>query len=117
MLSSIFSKSKLLKYSSTFVVFIYVIISISSVYAAPSSDLWQHWKTHDLNSKQTIDFTPWDQLLEKYLVINHPSGINRFRYRNVSEEDYKRLKEYLELLQDIKVSSLNKKEQKRGLEL
>jgi len=79
--------------------------------AAPSPDLWPRWQANQPASTLTIDHNPWDKLLKKYLVTNHPSGINRFRYRDVSPEDRKSLAEYLGRLQQVMVSSLNQKEQ------
>jgi hypothetical protein len=51
-------------------------------------------------------------MLKKYLLTNHPSGINRFRYAAVSAADRQILKIYLERLQGVGVSSLNLNEQK-----
>jgi hypothetical protein len=51
-------------------------------------------------------------MLKKYLLTNHPSGINRFRYAAVSAADRQILKIYLERLQGVGVSSLNQSEQK-----
>jgi hypothetical protein len=79
--------------------------------AAPSPDLWPRWQANQPASTLTIDHSPWDKLLKKYLVTNHPSGINRFRYRDVSPEDRKSLAEYLGHMQQVMVSSLNQKEQ------
>lgn len=79
--------------------------------AAPSPDLWPRWQAHAPESTEVVDHTPWNNLLKKYLVINHPSGINRFLYGDVSTEDRKILSQYLERLQQVRVSSLNRKEQ------
>jgi hypothetical protein len=46
------------------------------------------------------------------LVANHPSGINRIRYGNVLPEHKKALEAYLTRLQGIRVSALNREEQK-----
>jgi hypothetical protein len=83
----------------------------SAATAAPSADLWPRWQTHSPNSTQTIDHTPWDMVLKKYLVTNHPSAINRFRYADVTPADRLALDKYLMQLQKIKVSSLKQKEQ------
>jgi hypothetical protein len=80
--------------------------------AAPSPDLWPRWQAHSPESTQIIDHSLWDMLLKKYVVTNHPSGINRFRYAAVSAADRQSLKKYLEQLQTTSVSSLNQKEQK-----
>jgi hypothetical protein len=79
--------------------------------AAPIPDLWARWQANAPDSTTIIDHSPWGNLLKKYLVTNHPSGINRFRYGDVSPEDRKNLTDYLRRLQMNGVSSLNRKEQ------
>ena len=79
---------------------------------APSADLWPRWEAHSQESIQVVDHLQWDILLKKYLVTNHPSGINRFRYTDVTLDDKKSLNTYLQQLQKVKISSLNKDEQK-----
>jgi len=88
------------------------ILSFSSVAAAPSTDLWPRWQAHSPANTKAIDHTPWDMLLKKYLVTDHPSGINRFRYADVTMADRQALDSYLKQLQKVKVSTLNRKEQK-----
>ena len=80
--------------------------------AAPSSDLWPLWQAHSQENIQVVDHTQWDMLLKKYLITKHPSGINRFRYADVTMDDKETLAAYLLQLQKIKISSLNKEEQK-----
>jgi len=80
--------------------------------AAPSPDLWPRWQANQPESNLAIDHSPWDMMLKKYLLTNHPSGINRFRYAAVSAADRQILKIYLERLQGVGVSSLNLNEQK-----
>ncbi|MDF1593871.1 MAG: DUF547 domain-containing protein [Desulfobacterales bacterium] len=87
------------------------IFWLSCVNAAPSPDLWPRWQEQASDSTTTVDHRSWDLVLKKYLVTDHPSGINLFRYGDVSQEDEKKLTEYLEYLQQVEVSSLNRKEQ------
>lgn len=91
--------------------FIYTVLWLSPVAAAPAPDLWARWQAHSPVSTLTIDHSPWNMLLTEYLVTNHPSGINRFRYAEVSPADRQTLGEYLGQLQQVRVSSLNRKEQ------
>jgi len=51
-------------------------------------------------------------MLKKYIIIDDPSGINLFRYKDVSQDDRKKLTGYIDYLQKIRVSSLNRLEQK-----
>ncbi len=80
--------------------------------AAPSADLWPLWQATDAESTQVVDHSLWETLLAKYLVTDHPSAINRFRYGAVTAEDQHSLNTYLAQLQKIKVSQLNRMEQK-----
>lgn len=85
---------------------------LSTALAAPSPDLWPHWQAQVAESTATVDHSPWDMLLKKYVVTNHPSGVNRFRYAAVSPVDRQVLDAYLTAMQQVKVSSLNRAEQK-----
>ncbi len=80
--------------------------------AAPSADLWPLWQVSAENSSQGVDHSLWGALLAKYLVTGHPTAINRFSYGAVAEEDQQSLHAYLAQLQRIKVSQLNRREQK-----
>lgn len=80
--------------------------------AAPSPDLWPRWQTQVAESTATVDHSPWDMLLKQYVVTNHPSGVNRFRYAAVSPTNRQVLGAYLTAMQQGKVSSLNGAEQK-----
>lgn len=85
---------------------------LSTAQAAPSPELWPRWQTHLSESTAAVDHTPWDLILKKYVIANHPSGINRFRYAAVSPADRQALRAYLDALQQVKVSTLNRAEQK-----
>jgi hypothetical protein len=92
-------------------VFFPVLLFLSSAYAAPAPDLWPRWQANVSDSKTVVDHRPWDMILKKYLITTHPSGINRFRYGDVSPEDSNSLTQYLDQLQQVRVSFLNRKEQ------
>lgn len=81
-------------------------------WTAPSADLWPRWQTYRDKSTRTVDHTSWDMLLGKYLITNHPSGINRFRYGGVTQDDRRVLDDYIAALQQETVTSLNRGEQK-----
>ncbi|MGV6808231.1 MAG: DUF547 domain-containing protein, partial [bacterium] len=55
---------------------------------------------------------PWDYFLRKYVVTDHPSGVNRFRYGDVSETDRKLLDSYIQYLAHQNPRKLNRKVQK-----
>ncbi len=80
--------------------------------AAPKPEIWPRWQVFDANSTVTIDHSAWADFLSRYLVTNHPSGINRLRYAAVTSQDKKTLDNYLARLQGTAVSMLNRQEQK-----
>jgi len=86
------------------------VLGCSIVNAAPKAELWARWQKHDPASGQKIDHGVWDRLLKQHVVI-HPSGINRVRYQDVRAEDQKLLKNYLQNLQGVSISTYNRKEQ------
>ncbi len=88
------------------------LICTTAVYGAPAANLWPRWQTHDPDSLIVVDHVDWDLILQRYVDANHPSGINRFKYSFVSEKDRQALKNYLQKMQEIHVSSLNRDEQK-----
>ena len=93
-----------------------VVVAISfgpaSVWAASKAELWARWQKHDPVNRKTIDHYIWDGFLKRYVVANHPSGINRVRYQAVTPEDLKSLKRYLQSMQTVAVSNYNRLEQK-----
>ncbi|HSQ11775.1 MAG TPA: DUF547 domain-containing protein, partial [Candidatus Deferrimicrobium sp.] len=86
------------------------VLGYSSAQAAPKAELWARWQKHDPASEQKIDHRVWDRLLKQY-VVSHPSAINRVRYQDFRAEEQKLLKNYLQSLQAISISSYNRKEQ------
>ena len=78
--------------------------------AAPKAEVWPRWLKHEPASTARIDHGAWDRLLKLH-VVSHPSGINRLRYQDVRAEDQKLLKNYLQNLQAMAISTYNRKEQ------
>lgn len=78
--------------------------------AAPKSDLWERWVSHDPDSTIAVDHNPWEILLAKY-VYPHEDGINRVAYDAVHLIDQKALDQYIASLSAVKVSTLNRNEQ------
>jgi len=88
-----------------------ILLLVSTAQSAPKADLWERWEAHDPESSITVDHRTWDALLSKYLVTTDPSGINLFRYRAVNTMDRTALDTYLDELQAVPVSRLNRPEQ------
>jgi len=92
--------------------FLVLLISPVLAFAAPKADLWPLWQANDPASSVQIDHSAWQRFLSQYLVTDHPSGINRVRYSDVTREDKKSLQDYLDRMQTTEVSRLNPLEQK-----
>lgn len=86
---------------------IFLIIS-TSAYAAPKSDLWDKWKKYDRKSEAVIDFSKFDNFLQEYVVTGSSDKINKVKYDKVSDKDRQSLKTFLDEMQAVKVSTLNK---------
>ncbi len=91
---------------------LWVFVCSTSAYGAPAADLWPRWQTHNPDSSITIDHANWNLIVKRYVDANDPSGINRFKYSSVSQKDRLALKGYLQNMQDVEVSGLNRDEQK-----
>jgi Protein of unknown function, DUF547 len=88
------------------------LLAARDLEAAPNAELWPRWQKHDPASRQKIDHGPWEAFLKQYVVSPHPSGINRVRYQLVGDDDRKLLKNYLQSLQGLPISSYNRAEQR-----
>jgi hypothetical protein len=84
----------------------------AALHAAPKPEPWPRWEAHDASSTTTIDHSGWGRFLETYLVTDPPSGVNLVRYGEVTAEDRRMLETYLEALQAVQVTRLNRAEQK-----
>jgi hypothetical protein len=79
--------------------------------SAQEAELWPRWQAHDPASTTVVDHSAWNRFLDRYLVTNDPSGINLVRYGEVTPEDRRELGSYLDRLQKVAVSRLNRDEQ------
>ncbi|WIO75184.1 DUF547 domain-containing protein [Porticoccaceae bacterium LTM1] len=85
---------KLITACTTVLLLAGVSLNASAEYQAQYWSFWDQSK----NTLKTIDHSDWDSLLKNYVVTNHPSGINRFRYADVSKSDRKKLDRYIDSL-------------------
>ncbi len=69
-----------------------------------------HWKNSNESSSVMVDHTKWAALLTSYLVEGE-DDISRFRYGAVTDSDHSKLKDYLDDLQAVTVTDLNRDEQ------
>src|SRR5690625_946183 len=65
------------------------------------AELWDFWAAHNDANPDRIDHSAWDELLNRYVVTNHESGINRFRYGDMSKADRSKLDDYIERLSEL----------------
>jgi hypothetical protein len=77
----------------------------------PKAETWPRWEQHDPADARVIDHGVWDAFLRKYVDTNHPSGINRMRYRTVAPEDRQALGAYLHRLAATPISTYSRREQ------
>ena len=96
--------------SMSMLVFFFVFSHMSA--AAPTNKPLIFWVANNEVNTTAIDHTPWQSLLDNYLISNHPSGINRFSYEDVSKADQKKLHDYLNQMQKIDPRNYNRAEQK-----
>ena len=96
----------------------FVLYKTSGI-AAPKSELWPRWQTHNAENCEVIDHSAWGIILKKYLVTSQlptessaPVGINLLEYGGVSKIDYDLLKIYLTTLEGIPISSFSRPEQR-----
>jgi Protein of unknown function, DUF547 len=102
-----------MKYNVVSALILFAIgLGSASAQPAPKAELWPRWQKQNSASTQVIDHQAWDRFLKQFVVAPHPSGINRLRYRAVTEEDIKNLKGYLETMRGIAISNYNRAEQK-----
>ena len=94
-----------------------LLVLTSIAYSLPvvadrGSSPWEIWNSSDETNPAIIDHSLFDGFLKTYVISNHASGINRFRYGDVSGADSKRLKHYMSYLTSIDPRHFRKAEQK-----
>jgi hypothetical protein len=88
------------------------IIFCGSALAAPNAEYWAYWDKSDENNYKSIDHNRWNTLLQTYVIDNHASGINRFKYAAVTPKDKRHLAHYIKSLEKTDPRRYNRREQK-----
>ena len=88
-----------------------IFVNVEAI-AAPKAKLIEFWNDSEEQSALLMDNSKWSSILKKYVVLNHPSGVNRFNYQAVTEPDKQALNEYIEYMQQMDPRQLNKARQK-----
>ena len=101
-----------LDYAVTALVLSVFSLFVQFSHAAPDSEALIFWAKSNENSIASINHNHWQSLLDKYVIHDHPSGINRFSYAKVSADDSDNLKLYLKKMQQLNPRNFNRAEQK-----
>ncbi len=83
---------------------------LNPLFAAEDARLMERWLVNDALSERTVDHSPWQQILDTYLIKT--PGATLFDYEAVTGADIKRLDQYLTRLSRTDVDRLNTLEQK-----
>ena len=89
------------------------IVLSMKLFAAQEPELIPIWNEFDELNTATIEHAAWQNLIDSYLVTDHPSGIYRFDYAalKANAEDFKALRDYLFSLTSLDPRTYSKKEQ------
>ncbi len=90
-----------------FLVFTALTFVIGGAEAAPDAELWSRWVKNDPASGRSVDHAAWNEFLEAY-VVEDKDGVNRVAYGMVSADDRAALQSYIERLESVPVSELNR---------
>ena len=93
-------------------IFLVVLISLFCASNALAKKDWAMWNSSDETNPAIIDHSAFDGFLKTYVVGNHPSGINRFRYADVTRRDARALDSYIAMMASIDPRDYRKLEQK-----
>ncbi|APC97378.1 DUF547 domain-containing protein [Francisella frigiditurris] len=78
-------------------------------FSAQKSEEWKYWDHWDKDSKQVINFDPWQQFLNKYLVnIGDQTYV---KYDQVSQEDQENLEKAIDDYSNLNILSYNSNQQ------
>lgn len=90
-----------------------LLILLSILFTADShATNSQYWRGSHETSTLIIDHSPWQMILDRYLITNTSDSVNRFNYKKVSLTDKAELKQYLIRMQRIDPRDYNRAEQK-----
>ncbi|MBT5389051.1 MAG: DUF547 domain-containing protein [Porticoccaceae bacterium] len=84
----------------------------SEALAGKASKYWSLWDKSNEQQRQSIDHGDFDQLLAEYVIVDHPSGINRFRYALVKQSASKQLSGYIKKMARLDPRDYSRDEQK-----
>ena len=102
----------MLQFKTYFLLLIAIVtLNLSNhLLAAPASELWEKWASHETNSKLTIDHSQWNDLTQRF-VLPTKNGINLLAYSKFEIADKNQLKAYISTLSKTPIRQYNKGEQ------
>ncbi len=74
---------------------------------APKAELWERWQAHVPSDTRDIDHGRWDAFLARHVTTGE-DGVNRFDYAGVDEKDRAVLRQYIDALAAINISSYSR---------
>ncbi len=80
-------------------------------WAAPDAEPWSFWAPRTPVQETVVDHAPWQTLLDRFLVTEHPAGVYLFRYSAVQGQAQQDLQAYLQSLQALDPRTLSREEQ------
>jgi hypothetical protein len=80
--------------------------------AGIKANYWAFWDKSDEANQRIIDHAQFDMLLQSYVLPDHQSGINRFRYGDIKRADRKQLNRYIKKLSRLDPTEYSRREQK-----
>jgi hypothetical protein len=89
-----------------------LVLAAMLVVCAPARavDLARHFGQHAAQSTTTVDHVAWERLLAEY-VKTDKANLNRVDYRRFKAQAHDALRAYLDRLQKVAISALNRPEQ------
>jgi hypothetical protein len=97
-----------MRLSSISLALVLVLLLALQAAAQPEPNLWERWLEHDAESTRSLDHALWARFLGRHLITDHPSGINLIDYGGVPDTDRRMLRRYIEQLESVAVSRLNR---------
>ncbi len=86
---------------------------LSAIASGQDAELMPMWEASVESNTAHIDHSAWQDILDAYLITDHPSGINRFDYASLkaNQADREKLGGYLQSLSEIDPRSYARDEQ------
>ncbi len=88
-----------------------LVTSVLSL-AAPAVNYWPIWDKSNERNSRVVDHSALDKLLRRFVISDHASGINRFRYADVGLRHRWQLSRYIKAVTSKDPRAYSRAEQK-----